>query len=351
LITLGIFLAIGYSGEPAAAAVDTASLKSAIAERFNINFWLFLVPLGVLVLVGLRVSAVAALFVGVILGAIFAVIFQPDIVKQVSGLPIEAVEQDDGTVVEPPGYIQHAYSASVNAMADSTSAVPDVELESWQAERQSIVLERAREATSNPALTMEEYEEAKDDIEMDHTVSELDGKIAAAGLMNGKGMFGMLNTIWLIISAMCFGGVMQASGFLRRITEPLVKMASSDGSLVATTAGSCMFVNATASDQYLAIVVPGQMFHDTYEERGLAPQNLSRTLEDSGTVTSVLVPWNTCGATQQGVLGVNVLAFAPFCFFNIISPFMTMFYGFMGIKIARLKDSKTRSAEESRGES
>ena len=123
---------------------------------------------------------------------------------------------------------------------------------------------------------------------------------------------------------------------LRRITRPLVRRAKTTVSLGATTAGSCVFINVTASDQYLSIVVPGRMFADTYRERGLAPQNLSRTLEDSGTVTSVLVPWNTCGATQTAVLGVSTWIYAPYCFFNIISPFMTMFFAYAGIKIAKL---------------
>ena len=103
-----------------------------------------------------------------------------------------------------------------------------------------------------------------------------------------------------------------------------------------------MFVNLTASDQYLSIVVPGRMFAETYKERGLAPQNLSRTLEDSGTVTSVLVPWNTCGATQAAVLGVSVFAFAPYCFFNIVSPIMTVLIAYMGIRIARLTPAETQ---------
>jgi NhaC family Na+:H+ antiporter len=122
----------------------------------------------------------------------------------------------------------------------------------------------------------------------------------------------------------------------------LVKKAKTDGALVATTAGSCMFVNVTASDQYLSIVVPGKMFASTYKERLLAPQNLSRTLEDSGTVTSVLVPWNTCGATQTAVLGVSTFVYAPFCFFNIISPFMTVLIAYLGIKIARLTPAEAR---------
>ena len=141
---------------------------------------------------------------------------------------------------------------------------------------------------------------------------------------------------------MIFGGVMESTGLLRRITESVIKLAHNTGSLVASTAGTCMFFNVTASDQYLSIVVPGRMFADTYRERGLDPKVLSRTLEDSGTVTSVLIPWNTCGATQAGVLGVSTFAFAPYAFFNIISPFMTIAFAYLNIKIARLKKpSKT----------
>ena len=160
--------------------------------------------------------------------------------------------------------------------------------------------------------------------------------VALNKLLSHGGMNGMLNTVWLIICAMIFGGVMEAAGLLQRITQSLVSLAHSTGSLIATTAGTCVFFNTTTSDQYLAIVVTGRMFSETYKERGLAPENLSRTLEDSGTVTSVLVPWNTCGATQAGVLGVATLTYLPYCFFNIISPFMTILYGYLGIKIAKI---------------
>ena len=156
-------------------------------------------------------------------------------------------------------------------------------------------------------------------------------------LLSTSGMAGMLNTIWLIICAMVFSGAMEAAGLLRRVAEPIIQYAESTGSLIATTVGTCVFFNITASDQYLSIVVPGRMFADTYKEKGLAPENLSRTLEDSGTVTSVLVPWNTCGATQSAVLGVATFAYLPFCFFNIISPLMTIAYGYFGIKIKKLK--------------
>ena len=156
-------------------------------------------------------------------------------------------------------------------------------------------------------------------------------------LLSTGGMFGMLNTIWLIICAMCFGGAMEASGFLHKLSSSLMRLATNTASLIATTAGTCIFFNVTASDQYLAIVVPGKMFKESYADKGLAPENLSRTLEDAGTVTSVLVPWNTCGATQASVLGVSTLSYLPFCFFNIISPFMTIIYAAIGIKIAKLR--------------
>ena len=158
----------------------------------------------------------------------------------------------------------------------------------------------------------------------------------AAKLLSTGGMAGMLNTVWLIICAMCFGGVMEATGLLQRITNLLVSGAKSTFSLIATTTGSCVFLNLTASDQYLAIVVPGRMFQKTFQGRGLAPENLSRTLEDSGTVTSVLIPWNTCGAAQASILQVGTLTYLPFCFFNLLSPLMTLIFAAVGLKIAKL---------------
>ena len=160
--------------------------------------------------------------------------------------------------------------------------------------------------------------------------------VYASKLLSAKGMAGMMNTVWLIICSMCFGGVMEACGMLKRITDSLVQFARSTGSLIATTAATCLFLNATASDQYLAIVVPGRMFGKTFKDRGLAPQNLSRTLEDSGTVTSVLIPWNTCGAAQAAVLQVSTITYAGYCFFNYLSPIMTIIFGFAGIAIAKL---------------
>ena len=154
-------------------------------------------------------------------------------------------------------------------------------------------------------------------------------------LLNSTGMKGMLSTIWLVICAMSFGGAMQETELLKRISDPIIKHTKSNGSLIATTSGTCMFFNLTTADQYLSIVVPGKMFENSFKNKGLAPENLSRTLEDSGTVTSVLIPWNTCGAAQSAVLGVATLTYLPFCFFNLISPIMTIAYGYLNIKIKK----------------
>lgn len=155
-------------------------------------------------------------------------------------------------------------------------------------------------------------------------------------LFSAGGMKGMIWTILLIVSAMVFGGIMDAIGALERITNALLKIASSVFGLFASTVVSCLGLNIIASDQYLAIVIPGKMFKQAYEDKNLAPENLSRTLEDSGTVTSVLIPWNTCGAYQAGVLGVGVSEYFVYAIFNWLSPFMTLFFAAFNIKIKQL---------------
>ncbi|RMZ50094.1 sodium:proton antiporter, partial [Flavobacteriaceae bacterium PRS1] len=161
-------------------------------------------------------------------------------------------------------------------------------------------------------------------------------------LFSAGGMKGMLWTIFLIICAMVFGGVMGAIGALARITRALLSIATTVFGLFATTVISCLGLNVIASDQYLAIVIPGKMFKKAFDDRGLAPENLSRTLEDSGTVTSVLIPWNTCGAYQSGVLGVGVGEYFAYAVFNWLSPFTTLFFAALNIKIRQLT---TKSVE------
>lgn len=341
-IALVIYLVIGFTSETNALAADTLALKLEVAAQFDtLSPVLFIVPGVVLAMVIMKFDAVAALFVGAVLGGVFAIIFQPQMVTAIAGLDDVAVESSaGGTELEmvQPSYLMRSYVAFNNSMAFETARFSSDEADAFSAELATAKLESARRQTSNPSLTAEDF--AASDIVLTDSFAALEAKVSAAKLLKGKGMVGMLNTIWLIITAMSFGGVMQACGLLKRITDPLVGIAQSTGSLIGTTAGSCVFFNATASDQYLSIVVPGQMFRETYEERGLAPENLSRTLEDAGTVTSVLIPWNTCGAAQSTVLGVSTFIYAPFCFFNWISPIMTITIGFLGIGIAKLKSKK-----------
>lgn len=150
------------------------------------------------------------------------------------------------------------------------------------------------------------------------------GSSEVDSLLTTGGMAGMMNTVWLIITAMIFGGVMESARFLERITSAILSRVSSTFGLVASTTGSCLLFNTTAGDQYMAIVVPGKMFHKAFQRAGLESRLLSRTLEDTATATSVLVPWNTCGATQATVLGVATFTYLPFAFFCWISPLMTL---------------------------
>lgn len=165
-------------------------------------------------------------------------------------------------------------------------------------------------------------------------------------LLSRGGMDSMMWTINLILVAMCFGGVMEKSGMLEVLAESILKIAHGRGGLVAATVFSCIFLNALAGDQYLSIVIPGRMYRTAYEDMGLAPRNLSRALEDSGTLTSVLIPWNTCGATVMGMLGVGPWVYVPYCFLNLINPVISVIYGFTGITMMKLEDDPTWIAKQ-----
>jgi NhaC family Na+:H+ antiporter len=246
------------------------------------------------------------------MGAIVSVIFQPDLIKELGG--------------NTGNYMYDSYKSAIYSMFG------EVSLLSADHEVYTTLLERFPEKEVYQPMIPSLILESK--IYHELLIIDSDTYSGIHKLFGSKGMSGMMNTIWLIICAMAFGGVMEACGLLQRITTSVVSLAKTTGSLITTTAGTCVFFNATASDQYLAIVVPGRMFTDTYRERGLAPENLSRTLEDSGTVTSVLFPWNTCGAAQSSVLGVATGEYWMYCFFNLISPVMTIIYGYFNIKIA-----------------
>ncbi|MEX1383462.1 Na+/H+ antiporter NhaC [Lutibacter sp.] len=264
IITLIVFSILSFNIDTSGNA-DVSGLLNTINSTFNISPYLFIVPVAVIVLIVTKTKPLVALGVGVLLAAIFAFIFQSEILSGLSNSNFKSI---------------------VNAIFIDT------------------------EITTNNEKLNE--------------------------LFSAGGMQGMLWTIFLIICAMVFGGIMDAIGALTRITDALLKVASSVFGLFASTVVSCLGLNAIASDQYLAIVIPGKMFKQAYEDKGLAPENLSRSLEDSGTVTSVLIPWNTCGAYQSTVLGVNVADYFVYAIFNWLSPFTTLFFAALNIKIKQL---------------
>ena len=257
-------------------AADTESLMLAIEEKFTITPLLFIVPAVVILLIVKKSPPLIALLIGSLLGGVFALLFQIKILLEITEASVLSFEV--------------GYRAIMDSMTVST------------------------EITTKNALLND--------------------------LFTSGGMEGMLGTIWLIICAMVFGGIMDAIGALERISSALLNWAQTTFQLFASTVASCLAINLTASDQYLSIVIPGKMFSKAYKNRKLAPENLSRTLEDSGTVTSVLIPWNTCGAYQSGVLGVGVGEYFIYAIFNWLSPFMTLLFAAFNIKIRALKEHK-----------
>lgn len=273
VLSFMLFLILGFLNANHIQSIAISDILLAIDAKFYISPVLFIVPVMVVVLIVRKVEPLIALFFGVMLGILVALIFQPNLLLGISGFKEKTLES--------------IYRAVMVSLTTKVTI-----------------------ATDNPMLTE---------------------------LFTSKGMAGMLNTVWLILFAMVFGGIMEAIGALHKITEALLGLFHSVLGLFAATVASCLTLNLAASDQYLAIVVPGKMFASAYRKKGLAPENLSRTLEDSGTVTSALIPWNTCGAYQAGVLGVSTFSYLPYAFFNILSPFMTIIFAAFKIKIHQLK--------------
>ncbi len=277
IIAFILFTIVGlsYSGE-GSLAIQQETI-STIEQNFTVSLWLFVPILVVVLLAVKKVGPFAAILIGALVGGIFAVIFQPDLVLQF----IDKPELPKGL----------ALLAGI-----------------WKAMY-----------TGYEASTGSEILDA---------------------LVNRGGMNSMLEVIWLILTALMFGGVMEEIGALNKIVKVMLKFVHNTGSLIASTVFTSFGLNIVTSDQYISIVLPGRMFKSEYKRRGLAPQNLSRTLEDSGTITSPLIPWNTCGAYMAGTLGVATLSYLPFTFFNIINPMIAIILGFTGISIKKLSDEE-----------
>ncbi|WP_299128016.1 Na+/H+ antiporter NhaC family protein [uncultured Winogradskyella sp.] len=331
LLTLVVFGIISASIEPTGSS-DTEFILSTIDKYFNITPWLFLVPIGVVGLILLKTKPLIALGFGVVLAIIFAFIFQPKLINEISDSStttvVNSIFSDTNIEIDDSEYMAALTESDIDKIKTDEDGLR--KLFSDDDLKGVYTNESLKEFFSLDYKNSNTIENKAENLEKLITIKRLK-KLFGAG-----GMKGMLWTIYLIVCAMVFGGIMDGIGALARITKALLSVASSVFGLFATTIISCLGLNVIASDQYLAIVIPGKMFKKAYEDKGLAPENLSRTLEDSGTVTSVLIPWNTCGAYQSGVLGVGIGEYFVYAIFNWLSPFTTLLFAALRIKIKML---------------
>tara|TARA_B100000787_G_scaffold47682_1_gene34217 strand:- start:2793 stop:4340 length:1548 start_codon:yes stop_codon:yes gene_type:complete len=295
IVTLIVFTILSGTIDTTGSA-DISSLLESIDKTFDISAYLFIVPGLVIIMILMKTKPLIALGCGVVLAAVFAFIFQADVLTSLSESKFDSI-------------------INANAFIDSSAALE------MAIEENRIVKDSKFDSIINAIWTDTQIQTDNDKL---------------TELFSSGGVLGMFWTILLVTCAMVFGGVMDAVGALAKITKSLLSVATSVFGLFGSTVLSCLGLNVIASDQYLAIVIPGKMFKKAYEDKGLAPENLSRTLEDSGTVTSVLIPWNTCGAYQSGVLGVGVGEYFVYAIFNYLSPITTLLFAAFSIKIRQL---------------
>ena len=275
-ITLIIFLISGLSFT-SDVSLHVAQYTEGLSQTFNISLWTLIVPVLTGILIARRISSLITLFLSAIIAGITALILQPHILCEVSG--------------ELHGYSLYQMFRGLIMTYYGSTAVE----------------------TGNTALNE---------------------------LVSTGGMAGMMNTVWLIISAMFFGSMMMASRMIISITKMLIRFVNGCFGLVSSTVGTCLFLNLSTGDQFISIVLAADMYKNAYKQKGFESRLLSRTTEDAATVTSVLIPWNTCGMAQSTVLGVPTVVYLPYCFFNIISPLMSMLVAAIGWKIKRLPVSE-----------
>jgi Na+:H+ antiporter, NhaC family len=276
-IALVLFLIIGFnhSTDDMTSTGGIESLTQTLESTYNISI-LNLIPLFILLLLAYKkMPAFPAVAIGAIIGAIWALIFQQELIGNMAADGIEGVK------------------ASIMVV--------------WTAFFDGVVVK-----TGN---------------------TEIDE------LLSRGGMSSMLNTIWLVMTALSFGAVLEHLGMLKKFVESILAAAKSTGSLIASTVATCIGTNLITADQYMAIVMPGRMYKEEYKRRGLHPTVLSRTLEDSGTITSPLIPWNTCGAFMFGALALTSYDYIFYCFFNLINPILAIAYGYIGFNIRRVDES------------
>ena len=275
------FAVVGLGASTSSGVAAVGDLSAEMRKHFDLGLHLLIPLLVVLVMAARKVPALPTVLVGALLGAVFAVIFQPDAVRALAG--------------------------------DGVSGGLALLKGAWMALFGGFKLESGVESVDS--------------------------------LLSRGGMSSMLNTVWLILCAMAFGAVMEKAGLLERLIRSVLAAAKSTGSLIAATLVTAFGTNIVTADQYISIVLPGRLYRGEYRKRGLAPVNLSRALEDAGTLTSPLVPWNTCGAYMAATLGVATWDYLPYALFNLINPILALVLAYAGFKILRLAADEVRETE------
>ena len=276
IITLTIFTVAGFT-ENTSDNTQIMLFTQSLTERFTISPWLLLVPIATGILIAKKIPSIITLFLSTLLALVMALIFQPEILLEIAN---------------------------------------------------TLEISKAKAMFKGALLTL--YGETQ--ITTENSLLQ--------ELVATRGMAGMLHTIWLIICAMCFGGAMTASGMIKSITTAFMKLIKNRVSLVGSTVGSGLFLNLATADQYISVILTSNMFKDIYKKMGYESRLLGRTTEDAVTVTSVLIPWNSCGMTQATILNVPTITYLPYCFFNLISPIMTLIVAIIGYKIKKVTKSE-----------
>ena len=286
IISLIIFTILGLFYTPTGSANTMAETLSLLEQQFYIHIILLLPLVLVLVLAMKQFPALPTILGGTLIGCIFAFVFQADVIYQLAG---------NTDIPLALALFKGVWMVLFDGFVSNT------------------------------------------------------GNASIDDLLTRGGMSSMLNTVWLVLMAMIFGAVLDKVGLLARLVQGVLTSVKSTGSLIAVTIASCIGANIITADQYIAIVLPGRMYRLEFERRGLAPENLSRVLEDSATITSPLIPWNTCGAFMASTLGVATFAYLPYCFFNIINPIISLIYGFTGFKLTPLKKNVVQESTVKNG--
>lgn len=355
LIAIVIFTIIGFTEETAGSADGLQATLAAIESNFSVSF-LSLVPLFVVLFLAYKkLPAFPTLFIGALLGGLFAILFQTSSTEKFAGdNRLQCYAESNELAID------RCFMSDVQV--DGNKLTGKLNVKFLRGENFTADAELAGDSGPRSyALTYQAKDIAVEVYQRSYIVNAIDsvwramasGFVASTGddkvdsLLSRGGMESMLNpTVWLILCAMTFGAVLETIGLLQRLVQSALTMVKGTGSLVVTVISTCIGVNVIAGDQYIAIVLPGRMYRAEFKKRRLHPKNLSRVLEDSATITSPLIPWNTCGAFMAGTLGVSTFLYLPFCFFNLVNPLISVVYGITHFKIEKLDEEPEKQKQD-----